>query len=164
MAEPQLPVNASNLAFQGQRVNLEDYPKVTSFPNVSAVSIVSKYDDYEPDVTVDLTDLANINKEITNLRIRLHGIRKELKIAERFHLKHKYAYESEKKRIWIGITGGSDKSREALAEVMKEELYSNFKVAEAVAKELSQHNRDMRMELDALKELSNNQRRQIDIM
>ena len=162
-AEPQLPITTVKLAYQGQSIDLEKFGKA-EFPPVSQVSIVSEYENYEPDPTVDLTDLNNINREIVNLRIRLHRIRKEMKQADRLAMKHKYAYESEKKRIWIGISGGSDKSREAAAEVMTEQLMTNYLVAAAVAKEITQQNRDLRMDLDALKELSNNQRKQIDIM
>ena len=39
MAEPQLPVNTSGLAYRGQAVNLDDYPKKTSFPTLEQVGL-----------------------------------------------------------------------------------------------------------------------------
>jgi hypothetical protein len=162
MADPQNPIVTTNLAYRGQAINLDNYPAAT-FPVPSSVSIVSAFENYEPDPTIDFTDLHNVTNEIIHLRIRLHKIRIELKAAKRKALIHKVTYEQEKKRTWIGITGGSDKSREAAAEIMTEQLMTNFLVASAVAEELNQHSRDIRTELDALKEISNNLRRQIDM-
>jgi threonine synthase len=162
MAEPQNPVNTIKLAYRGQAINIEDLKEAT-LPTPSSVTITSQYQDYRPSEDVDFTDLSNVTKEIIALRVRLHGIRIELKTAKRNALKAKWTYEKEKKRVWIGITGGSDKSREAVAELMTEQLMTDSLIASAVADEISQHNRDLRMDLDALKEISNNLRRQIDL-
>ena len=162
MTEPQNPIAVVNLAYKGQKINLDDYPQA-ALPIPSHVTTVSKWADFEPDADIDYTDLANVTKSIIDLRIRLHQVRKELTVAKRMALKAKYNYEQQKKRIWIGITGGSDKSREAAAELMTESLQGDYLVASAVADEIMQHSRDIRTELDALKEISNNLRRQIDL-
>lgn len=162
MADPQNPVSTIKLAYKGQAINLDDLPG-SVLPAPGKVSIVSEYENYQPDVDVDFTDLSNVTREIIALRIRLHRIRIELKAAKRKALQAKWVYEKEKKRVWIGITGGSDKSREAAAELMTEQLMTDSLVASAVADEITQHNRDLRMDLDALKEISNNLRRQIDL-
>jgi hypothetical protein len=72
-------------------------------------------------------------------------------------------YEQEKKRIWIQLSGGSEKTREAMAEIMTQDAYTEFLVANVIADEMAEMSRVLRTELDALKEISNNQRRQIDI-
>lgn len=162
MADPQLPVKTSGLAFQGQQINVDNLKRFP-LPAAGSVTIVSQYESYEPDIDVDYSDLSAVNKEISMLRLRLHKIRKELRIAARKAMQARYVYEQEKKRTWIGISGGSDKSREAMAELLCEERYSAYLVASVVEKEIIQHSRDIRTELDALKEISNNLRRQIDL-
>ena len=162
MADPQNPVKVTGLALHGQQISMDTIERF-KLPAPGIASITSAYDDYEPAEDVDYGDLRAVNKEIVDLRIRLHRIRKELKQADRMALKAKYSYEQDKKRVWIGISGGSDKSREAMAELLCEEAYSYYLVASTVAKEVMQHSRDIRTELDALKEISNNLRRQIDL-
>lgn len=165
MSEPQNPVTTTGLAYKGQSINLTQFENTISLPNPSSVTAPSKWGEYEPSSVedVDYTDLMNVTKEIINLRIRLHQVRKELQVAKRMALKTKFVYEQEKKKVWIGITGGSDKSREAAAELMTAELYTHYLVANAVADEINEHSRVIRTELDALKEISNNLRRQIDL-
>jgi len=46
---------------------------------------------------------------------------------------------------------------------MNQDAYTEYLVADTLANELSDMSRVLRTELDALKEISNNQRRQIDI-
>lgn len=162
MADPQRPVKETNLALHGQIINIDNIPSF-SLPAPGTVSVISEYDAYEPSDDIDYTNLSSINQELSSLRVRLHRVRKELKNAERAALRLKYDYDQQKKRTWIGISGGSDKSREAMAELICEESYSKYLVAATVAKEISQHSRDIRLELDTLRELSNNLRRQIDL-
>jgi hypothetical protein len=162
MPDPQRPIRESSLALNGQNIKIDEI-KSFSLPPSNEVTITSKYENYIPAEDIDYTDLKSINSELSQLRIRLHYVRNELKIAERKATALKYQYDSKKKRLWIGITGGSDKSREAMAELMCEEEYSRYLVAATVAKEITQHSRDMRNDLDTLKEISNNLRRQIDL-
>lgn len=164
MAEPQGSVNSVKIAYLGKPINIEDIKVEKPLPQASKISIESKHRAYEPDISVDLTDLKQVNSEIAKLRIRLHQIRKELETASRIAAKAQYEYEQKKKRILIGLSGGSDKQREAIAELMTEELLGNSIVAKTVAAEINQHSRDVRTELDALKEISNNLRKQIDLI
>lgn len=163
MADPQMPVTTAKIAYQGKAINMADYTKKHPLPKAEDITIVSEYSNYEP-VDIDMSDLREINKEINSLRIRIHRLRKELDKANRKALAAKYHYEQEKKRVLIGLSGGSDKQREAIAELMAEELLSKAIVCQAVASEIQQHSRDTRNELDALKEISNNLRKQIDLM
>jgi hypothetical protein len=164
MADPQKPLKTTALSLNGQAVTFDDIPKASvPLPSPGRVTIQSQYEKYMPDADVDYTDLSAVNREIQLLRMRLHAIRNELREAERQALRTKYAYESKKKRILIGLSGGSAVEREAMAELMAEEEYTQMLVAAAVAKEIINHNRDIRTELEALREISNNLRRQIDL-
>lgn len=167
MAEPQLPVNTVSIAYRGQKIDMEQYPPRKGLPQSSEVQgkygVNGRHIDYEP-TDIDFTDLQNINKELVNLRIRLHQTRNDYKKAKRVATHLKYVYESEKKFIWIQLSGGSDKTRESMAEMMCQDAYTEFLVAQTIADEMKDMSAALRVELDALKEISNNQRRQIDIM
>jgi hypothetical protein len=163
MVEPQLPVNTAKIAYRGKAINLAEIEEKRSLPQAKDVSIISEFKDYEPSNLIDMNDLKEVNREIMNLRMRLHRIRKEFDKANRIALQAKFLYEQDKKRVLIGLSGGSDKQREAIAEIMCEELLGKSIVCSAVAQELSNHSRDTRYELDALKEISNNLRKQIDL-
>lgn len=163
MAEPQMPISTAKIAYKGKPVNIADLEKRHPLPKSEDITIISEYKNYEP-APIDVSDLNAISKEISALRIRIHKLRKELEKANRIAAQAKYQYEQEKKRILIGLSGGSDKQREAVAELMSEELLSKAIVAQTVAQELQAHSRDIRYELDALRELSNNLRKQIDLI
>lgn len=168
MAEPQMPVNTVGIAFKGQRVDMEQYPPRAGLPKSADVQqkygIQTRHMDFEPDVSVDFSDLQNINKEIVHLRVRLHQVRNDYKKAKRVATHLKYVYESKKKFIWIQLSGGSDKTRESMAEMMCQDEYTELLVAQTISDEMKDMSTSLRIELDALKEISNNQRRQIDIM
>lgn len=163
MAEPQQPLKTTGMALHGQHFMIDDIKPQPQFPQVNKVTIVSKWSDYEPATDIDYSDLSKVNHELIELRIRLHQVRKELRDAERAMTKTKWVYEGKKKRFLIGLSGGSEKAREAAAELMCEEEYSAYLVALNILKEIQQHSRDMRSDLDLLKEISNNLRRQIDL-
>jgi hypothetical protein len=167
LAEPQLPVNTVTAAYRGQQINLEDYPAKNRLPQAGEIQERYKMPirniDYEPDEDVDFSDLANINLEINKLRIRIHQVRNDYKKAKRITVHLKYMYEQEKKRIMIQVTGASEKIKEAMADIMVQDSYTEFLVADTLCNELAEMSRVLRTELDALKEISNNQRRVIDI-
>jgi hypothetical protein len=147
---------------------MEQFPPREKLPKSAEIQqkygINPRHMDYEPDTDIDFADLQNINREIVNLRIRLHQVRNDYKNAKRVATHLKYVYESKKKFIWIQLSGGSDKTRESMAEMMCQDEYTEFLVAQTVADEMKDMSTTLRIELDALKEISNNQRRQIDIM
>lgn len=160
MAEPQRPSKSTGMALHGKPISIDD---IKDQPGLKEGRIKSEYATYEPDESVDYGDLSSVNKELVSLLIRLNRIRKELRSAERETARLRWEYEGKKKRMLIGMSGGTEKTREAAAELMCESEYSAYLVAAAVSKEISQHNRDLRSELDLLKEVSNNLRRIIDL-
>lgn len=161
--EPQRPLKTTGLALNGQAITTDQFSAPSPLPKPGDVTRVSNYANYMPAEDVDYTDLASVNRELQALRMRLHYIRIELKDAERTALKYKYAYEAQKRRIMIALSGGSAGEREAMAELMCEDAYAQYLVASTVAKEIAAHNRDIRTELETLREISNNLRRQIDL-
>lgn len=167
MAEPQNPSKEVNFTYRDQKINLEDYPRAP-LPKAEDVSLVSRFEKYMPadpsnDAVVDMFDIDKLTRKVSEVNYRLHGLRNELRIASRKALNARHAYESEKKRRWIAITGGDARSREAIAEIMTEAMLAEALVAEQVVKELQQHSRDARIELDGLTVQSNNVRRQLDV-
>jgi len=163
MADPQRPLKTTGLAMNGQAVTTDQFDKTTPLPQPKDVSIVSQYERYQPSEDIDYSDLAAVNAELIALRIRSNRIRMEVKQAERQALKAKYIYESQKKRVLISLSGGSAGEREAMAELLCEEAYGDFLVTAMVAREITQHNRDLRTDLETLREISNNLRRLIDL-
>lgn len=161
--EPQRPLRTTGLALNGQAITVDQFGEPAKLPTPGEVTNVSQYGNYTPPEDVDYSDLSAVNREIQMLRMRLHRIRIELKEAERIASRYKYAYEAQKRRVMIALSGGSAGEREAMAELMCEEDYTKYLVASTVAKEITQHNRDIRTELEALREISNNLRRQIDL-
>lgn len=167
MAEPQNPSKEVNFTYRDQKINLEDY-KHAPLPKAEDVSIISRFEKYMPqdpsgDASVDMFDIDKLTRKLAEVNYRLHGLRNEMRIAGRKALASRHAYESEKKRRWISITGGDARSREAIAEIMTEAMLAEALVAEQVVKELNQHSRDARIELDSLTVQSNNIRRQLDV-
>lgn len=164
MADPQKPTRTTGISSQGQAISLDRIPsEPAAFPIAGKITVTSQYADYVPDSEIDYTDLNAVNRELVSLRIRLHRIRIELKTAEREAVKTRYAYEAKKKRTLISLSGGSAPEREAMAELMCEEEYTAMLVANNVAKEIQSHSRDLRTELETLREISNNLRRIIDL-
>lgn len=163
MADPQKPLKTTGLAMNGQAITTDQFNKTIPLPQPGNVTITSNYSQYLPSPDIDYSDLANVNGELIALRIRLNHIRMEMREAERMALKAKYVYESQKKRVIISLSGGSAGEREAMAELLCEEAYGNFLVSTMVAREVTQHNRDMRTDLETLREISNNLRRIIDL-
>jgi hypothetical protein len=163
MADPQKPVKTVGMALLGQALNMDEIKTQPSLPKAESVTIVSAWEMYQPSQDIDYTDLASINRELVQLRIRLNQIRIEMRKADRYSTQARWNYEGKKKRLLISLSGGTEKTREAAAELLCEEEYSNYLVALNVAKEIQQHNRDLRAELDLLKEVSNNLRRMIDL-
>ena len=152
------------MAYDGRPVLLDDIkPQNLNIPNPARVSVESKHLRYEPLQTVDYHELMGINKEIQDLLLRLHQVRQELAVAERAIIRTRIAYDQALRRELIKTTGGTEKTRQAWAEMLCEELYTEHAVAVQVAKEIQQISRDTRVQLDGLRELSNNIRRQADI-
>lgn len=164
MPDPQLPIKTTNLAFNGKSILVDEVVKDTLvLPNPGAVVGLSNAEKDPTSEQIDYTDLATVNSQLVALRNQFFLSRKDLKAANRAVVRTKWAYEGAKKRNIIQISGGTEKTREAAAELMSEKEYGDFLVAQQVAKEVESYHRDLKAELDLLKEISNNLRRLIDL-
>lgn len=163
MADPQNPVKTTGMALNGKHLLIDEFKDQKPLPKARDITVTSAYHDYVPEEEIDYTDLASVNRQLVALRMRMHHVRKDLAIADRVVVSKKWAFEGEKKRAMISLSGGTEKVREAAADLIAEDAYSEFLVAQEVAKEIAQHNRDLRGDLDLLKEISNNLRRIIDL-
>lgn len=184
MAEPQSQIKTIGLSYEGRPLKLEDIPE--SSMNMPRPSEVTEVDprrtlNYKPPVPknynldieeqmteggyreVDYQNLVHVNLEIISLMKRMHSVREDMRAAERAVIKTRIAYDQSLRRELIKVSGATEKVRQAFAEIQCEELYKNWQIAVQIMKELQQFSKDVRTELDALKEISNNLRRQIDI-
>lgn len=164
MPDPQLPVKTTGLALNGKMILVDEVVKdQISLPAPGQVVGPVGNDENPETYDVDYTDLAQVNKQLIAVRTRLFLSRRDLKTANRAVVKTKWAYESVKKRYIIQVSGGTEKTREAAAELMAEKEYGDFLVAQQVAKEVEAYHRDLKSDIDLLKEISNNLRRLVDL-
>lgn len=165
MSEPQIPVTSINIAYQGQHVDMKDFPE-KAMPK--AVDLMARYKinpesiDFVPG-QLDWSELEELNQHINDLRIRMHLLRIEHNKARRVTVKLKRDYASKKNRTLALLSGGTEKGREAIAEIMCQDLYSEWLVADAVAQEIKDAMFSSKMELSMLQELGSNQRQQMKI-
>lgn len=161
MAEPQNPVKTTGLAMNGQPLLTDDLIKPSRpLPSPGGVVKISRNaEPVPPAVDIDYTDFKRLNDELVVLRNKFYLIRKDLSEAERAVVRTKWAYEGAKKRYMIQISGGTEKTRESAAELLAEAEYGDWLVAQQVAKEIATYHRDLKAELDLLKDLGNNLRR-----
>lgn len=184
MAEPQSQIKSLGLSYEGRPLSLDDIPDANmTMPTVSSVTDVDPRKtlsytpprpknytlDREQQMTeggyreVDYQDLLHVNLEIVSLVKRMHDVREDMKLAERAVIKTRIEYDQALRRETLKVSGSTEKVRQAWAEINCESLYKNWQISVQVMKELQQFSRDVRTELDALKEISNNIRRHIDI-
>lgn len=163
MASPQFPSKDINIAYQGQAYSLDNIPDSKPLPTPD---FQSEYEEYDPEnefqLDTDFIDLLKVSQQMLKLRIRMHHLRKEKNDAQRKYVETQWAYNSAKRRTLIGLSGGTEKTREALAEVINEDALSQMLVWKQVVDELSEQLRTIRIDLDALREVSNNVRKEIN--
>lgn len=158
MPEPQMPEKEVAITYFGKKINPDEYTRVTQLPRANQVTIVSKFSQYAPPQDLDFNDISQIQRELATLVPRLYAIKEELDKAGRNSEAARFAYESEKRRRLVALAGGSERTREAMAEIMTEELYSRSIVAAQVTKELRDLANSTRTHLEALGHAGNNAR------
>lgn len=166
MADPQNPVKVTAMAMNGQAIRTDDLIKpLGNLPSPGRVVNLnaSIIEDKVPDVDIDYTDLAKVTEQLVALKTKFALIRHELREAERAVIRTRWAYEGQKKRYLIQISGGTEKTREGAAEIYAEAEMGEYLVAQQVAKEIATIHRDLKSELDLLKDISYNLRRLMDI-
>lgn len=155
--EEPSPRKSTGFASRGKQVSADDYPQRSNptwddFPS----------DEYEQ--LTDFSDLSQVNHRLNTLRSRFYQINKQLKLAQRSLAQAKAEHSSKLRREMVNISGGTEKTRVAMAEIACEEWESDVIVYNQLVQEMTNDQRIVSKDLDVLETLSNNIRAQIKIM
>lgn len=148
------------VALAGNPVSLEDFDTPAPFPSWP-VGIPD--DTYIPQEEADYQDLAVINRDINRARAMSFRVKNRLALARHIETEVGDKYRKAYNRQMIGLSGGNEAQRKAIAEVNTEHIYSDFLVAQSVVKDLTNLSYTVSRDLDTLKTLSDNLRKQMSI-
>lgn len=110
----------------------------------------------------DYSDMRAINLAIDKLRLALYKTSDHLKEAERRSAKSKLDYERAYNRNYLLSEGKTDSVRKAIAQIKSEKLENKWRTRDMIVRELNSRLRMMSIELDALKTLAYNMRKEIE--
>lgn len=111
----------------------------------------------------DAVDLAEVNREMNRARARLFRVSATLKAAQRRLVEAQTAYERQMRRELVTISGGTEASRRAMAEIRCESLENDVVVAKQIVEEWKQRSMYVRDDLKAVENISHNVRAQMDV-
>lgn len=114
-----------------------------------------EYDDYN--------SMEELNKALNRTRIRIFNAKKHLDACRAGLVEAKTRYRQAYNRAFVGLSGGTEKVRAAYAELAVEEEYSQYLIAEAKFEELKNLSYTLAREVDALKTLADNMRKQLSL-
>lgn len=150
----------NTMAYQGKPVGSE-LPQTNSFP--AWPQHKHRDDEFHPDEELDFSDLSDLNREINRARARSYRVKDGLADARREETEAQEEYRKAYNRALVGISGGSAETRKAMAEIATEDLYSNMLIKQTIAKELTNLSYTVSRDLDTLKTISDNLRKQLSI-
>ncbi|MBC9704524.1 MAG: hypothetical protein H9W81_06025 [Enterococcus sp.] len=104
-----------------------------------------------------------LNRQINRTRAMVFRIKNRLQDARHEEAEASDIYRRALNRQMVGLSGGTVDKRKAIAEIATEDLYTNVVVAEAVVKDLVNQSYTLSRDLDALKTLADNLRKQMSI-
>lgn len=110
----------------------------------------------------DYADYNHINQEIDKLRIALYKTYEHLRVVEAKLSKAKLAWEREYNRQYLSVNAKTEAMRKAAASIMTEEYENKVIVREIVYKDLVRRTKAMASDLEALKTLAYNLRKETD--
>lgn len=149
------------LAYSGKLV---DAPDMNDYNNYERQWPALHNDDiYVPDEEVDYQDLSSLNREIMRQRSMSFRVKNRLTEARQEETDTSDIYRRAYNRQLLGLSGGTVEVRKAQAEVATEDLYSDFLVAQTVVKDITNLSYTVSRDLDVLKTLSDNLRKQMSI-
>lgn len=151
---------SSGVALRGRLVDMSEYEREAPFPGWPALN---RDDAFIPNEEVDYSDLSTLNRDINRTRSMLFRVKNELANARREEVQAAIAYRQAYNRAFLGLSGGTEAIRKTMAEVMTEELYSDLMIAQNIVKEQTSLSYNVSKELDTLKTLSDNLRKQMSI-
>lgn len=152
---------AAAVAYNGRPVDLNRIPSahMPPFPGDQDPNF-----QYFPEAEIDYSDLSVLNRDINRARYRLFRANAALKEAQRKEAEAEFEYRRAHARVMAGLSGGSEKQRQAIADLKVEQEWADWMVAKQVAKEYESLLRQLRVDLDSLAGISHNVRAQINIM
>lgn len=157
---PKKTRGSNSLAYSGTSVNLNNAPSMShnyTWPNETIE------DQYIPQEIDDFTDLNAATRELLRLRVLLHRVRRQLDDARRSEAEAFAAQKNHYNREFILTSGGTEALRRAYAEIKNEQYMTRLIVAQAVAKEKMELSRTIGKEIEALKTICDNIRKQMSI-
>jgi hypothetical protein len=150
----------SGLAMGGKPIDIEENRTSTPFPSWPTGL---PDDQYVPQEEADYDDLSKINHDINRARAMSFRVKNRLAYARHHETEVGDKYRRAYNRQIISISGGTEAQRKAQAEINTEDIYSEFLVAQAVVKDLTNLSYAVSRDLDTLKTLSDNLRKQMSI-
>lgn len=118
---------------------------------------------YVPEEEFDATDLAAVNREMNRARARIFRVSQSLRLAQRTLAEAQSNYDRQMRRQMVTITGGTEASRRALAEINCEHLETRVIVGKQIVEEWRKRSMDARDDLKAIENIAHNVRAQMDI-
>lgn len=150
----------SGLAMGGKPIDINDTSEPTPFPSWPTGL---PDDAYIPQEEADYDDLSKINHDINRARAMSYRVKNRLALARHHETEVGDTYRRAYNRQIISISGGTEAQRKAQAEINTEDIYSEYLVAQAVVKDLTNLSYAVSRDLDTLKTLSDNLRKQMSI-
>lgn len=125
---------------------------------------VTADEDYVPDAEVDFAELSEINRMLNRCRARMFRTSAALKAAQRSYGEAQIAYDRAMRRHMVTLSGGTEASRRAMAEILCEDLENDVIVMRQVVEECKKRSLDVRDDLKAVENLAHNARAQMAVM
>lgn len=111
----------------------------------------------------DHDDLLRINHQLDADRLALFKLSSAIRKAEREELRAKARYECEYNRAYMMSEAKPDSARKSMAEMQTEKWKNKWAVARQLTRELVRTSQDISNDLDTLKVLSYNMRKEMDL-
>lgn len=111
----------------------------------------------------DLSDLVAVNTELARLRVKLTHTRRLMSKTGRARVDAEVMYDRALNRKMLTVDGRTVAERQAYAEIACEALENEKLVAKALHEEAISMHRTVRDELDAVEQISNNLRAEMNL-
>lgn len=152
---------SAGVALAGRPVTLEEFDTPKSFPSWPTSNTDDEYIPYVQES--DYTDLSLLNRDINRTRAMSFRVKNAVAEARREEVEAADRYRKALNRQLIGLSGGTAEQRKAIAEVLTEDLNTAYLVAETIVKEQISLSYTISRDLETLKTLADNLRKQMSI-
>lgn len=150
--------------------NMEEWVKAHKVPKLVFTDPFPLSKDYIPEEVLisesgqltDYNDMRAVNLAIDKLRLAMYKTADHVKEAERRAATSKLTYEREFNRSYLLSEGKTDGVRRAIAQIKTEDLENKWRTRDMIVRELNSRLRLMSVELDALKTLAFNMRKELE--